>query len=904
VTSSDDDKAVSPAARTLEEGPRSSASGARDDLVGATLGNYCIVARLGEGGMGVVYRAEDTRLRRTVALKVLLDATQSEEKRQRFLREARSAAAVTHPNVAVVYQIDEAGGRIYIAMELVEGENLRESIRRGPLEVAAARELSGQIARGLAAAHAKGIVHRDLKPENVMVTPAGDVKLLDFGIAKSARELASSSEPPLSDPAASFVTTELGHILGTPEYMSPEQAMGDPLDVRSDVFSLGIVLYEMLAGARPFHGSTPGAVMASIARDPSPPLRPLAPGVDPETEAIVLRCLAKAPRDRFASAGEIVAALSGRTPQRVTPLSRPEVQPMTRGEGAPHDRRWKTGSVAAAWAAVALAIGVGAWLARSGGHGQGVPPVPARTLPAPSAAAPVLRFTDVPPPASSSPEALKAYEEGMRAQHDGVNMSYVSFERALTLDPTLAAAALRLTEMYVGARQLGAARPYYRRLLDHMDRLSVRDRAIAAAVEPAVLTDPPDWMEAARRLHALSDSAPGDLGVLLLAGRVSQAAGDGARARADLEAATRADPEFGVAFGALVHLARDERRDDDVRTLAERCLAAVPRATDCVASLADAAAAAGQCDVVLAQGRRFIAASPDDRWGYTYLASALAALGEPWDSVQDATAQANLHQTGNAQTRQAIALQRLASVAALRGDFVACEVNEDGIENQGLLSAYDYFDPRQAVTEGRVDLAIERGDPPRAAQVAVDYLRRRSAYRPPELSADLVPMLLDVERAAGTITAQSEHDQMETWRRGWSDHFQGHLPAQAWVVGDAQVVRTRDEAVAALAVRPPLDQLASGFHIDVVGRVSALAGRSDEAAQLLSRAASDCMVLDHPFATVRANLRLGEIYEQTGDRTSACARYAKVLERWGDAKPRSVTADEARAHATKLGCGP
>lgn len=141
-------------------------------------------------------------------------------------------------------------------------------------------------------------------------------------------------------------------------------------------------------------------------------------------------------------------------------------------------------------------------------------------------------------------------------------------------------------------------------------------------------------------------------------------------------------------------------------------------------------------------------------------------------------------------------------------------------------------------------------------------------------------------------------------RSDWRQRFHGDLPPQAWVVGDARVARTRDEAVAALAVRPPLEQLPSGFQLDVVGRVSALAGRSDEALQMLSRAAGDCMVLDHPFETVRANLELGELYEQAGDTASACARYARVLERWGNAKPRSVTADEARAHATKLGCGP
>ena len=203
--------------------------------------------------MGVVYRAEDETLRRTVALKLLSDTGGDEETRQRFLREARSAAAITHPNVATVYQVGEADGRPYIAMELVEGESLRTRLGRGRLDVAAARELATQMARGLAAAHGKGIVHRDLKPENVMITPEGVVKLLDFGLAKPATErvISGTTDVGLAK-TETLVTSDAGRVMGTAEYMSPEQAVGEPLDVRSDVFSFGVVLYEMLAGSRPF----------------------------------------------------------------------------------------------------------------------------------------------------------------------------------------------------------------------------------------------------------------------------------------------------------------------------------------------------------------------------------------------------------------------------------------------------------------------------------------------------------------------------------------------------------------------------------------------------------------------------------------------------------------------------
>jgi serine/threonine protein kinase len=315
---SNDDKPVSPHAQTV--------TAAADPLVGTTLGHYRIVGRLGQGGMGVVYRAEDEKLRRPVALKVLPDTSGNEERRQRFLREARSAAAITHPNVAVVYQVDEADGRIYIAMELVEGENLRARLERGRFDPQTARDLAVQIAHGLAAAHDKGIVHRDLKPENVMIAPVGVVKLLDFGLAKVGvdRPASGKTEAALAR-TETVVTSDEGRVMGTPEYMSPEQALGEPLDVRSDVFSLGIVMYEMFAGTRPFGGTTTGAILVAIARDVAPPLREKVPEVDEATEAVVMRCLEKAPSGRYANAGELSAALSGWPSAKMTPESRPAV---------------------------------------------------------------------------------------------------------------------------------------------------------------------------------------------------------------------------------------------------------------------------------------------------------------------------------------------------------------------------------------------------------------------------------------------------------------------------------------------------------------------------------------------------------------------------------------------------
>jgi serine/threonine protein kinase len=281
-----------------------------DLLAGQKLAHFRIEAKLGEGGMGVVYRATDEKLRRPVALKVLPeDFARDDERRRRFLREARSAAAVTHANIATVYEVGEVDGRIYIAMELVEGESLRQRLGRGPLEVGEAVRIARDVARGLARAHEKGIVHRDLKPDNVIVATEGEVKVLDFGLAKmTAQEGEQASATALEQQETASQVTQEGRMLGTPAYMSPEQALGRPVDARTDVFALGVCLYEMLAGKRPFGGNAQELLVA-ITRDEPEPLARHNPRVPAALEALVARSLAKDPARRYASAREVVREL-------------------------------------------------------------------------------------------------------------------------------------------------------------------------------------------------------------------------------------------------------------------------------------------------------------------------------------------------------------------------------------------------------------------------------------------------------------------------------------------------------------------------------------------------------------------------------------------------------------------
>ena len=238
---------------------------------GSRLGSYEIQALLGSGGMGEVYRAQDPRLRRTVALKVLnAEFAADPERRARFEREAQSVAALNHPNIVTIYSVEEAGGVLFLTMELVEGQPLSDLIVKGGLPLGRILPLVIPLADAVSAAHQKGITHRDLKPANVMVTADGRVKVLDFGLAKLM-------EPSPVAPSASGLPTTLetgeGRIVGTMAYMSPEQAEGRSVDQRSDIFSLGVILFELATGERPFRGDTSVSLLSSIIKDtptPSP----------------------------------------------------------------------------------------------------------------------------------------------------------------------------------------------------------------------------------------------------------------------------------------------------------------------------------------------------------------------------------------------------------------------------------------------------------------------------------------------------------------------------------------------------------------------------------------------------------------------------------------------------------
>ncbi len=272
---------------------------------GSRLGPYEILAPLGAGGMGEVYRARDSRLNRDVAIKVLPEKLAGDTVAlARFEREAKAVAALSHPNILGIYDLGQDGGATYAVMELLTGETLRQQLEEGPLPQRKALEYALQVAQGLAAAHEKAIVHRDLKPENLFLTSDGRLKILDFGLAKVA-----GAEPENTRSPTAAAATEPGTVMGTVGYMSPEQVRGRPVDQRSDIFSLGAILYEMLSGERAFRGDSAAETMAAIAQKDPPHLAEPSGRFPPSVERILRHCLEKRPEDRFDTAHDLAFAI-------------------------------------------------------------------------------------------------------------------------------------------------------------------------------------------------------------------------------------------------------------------------------------------------------------------------------------------------------------------------------------------------------------------------------------------------------------------------------------------------------------------------------------------------------------------------------------------------------------------
>jgi tetratricopeptide (TPR) repeat protein len=475
---------------------------------GARVLHYDLIRRLGAGGMGEVFLAEDTVLHRRVAIKFLLGPA-SDQGRARLLQEARAAAALEHSNICGIYEIasDPAAGD-FIVMQYVEGEPLSSQIARGPLPASRAIAIATQIAEALAAAHGRGLIHRDLKPQNVIVTPGGSVKLLDFGLAKQLAATPAAAEAPTAS-----ALTRPGASPGTPGYMAPEQVRAAHVDARADLFALGCVFYECLTGRRAFAGSTAADIAADVLHTDPPPPSTIAPGLAAALDALCARLLAKPVDARFQSAGDVLDALR-RIGEGTTTLEAPAPAGIRRRPVAA--ARLAAVAVLAAIVIGVVIIGVVIWL------GSRRPAIPA--------------------------DVARLYDDGVEAIRDGQYVVARSLlTDAVTRFPAFPDAYSRLAEAHSELDEESHAKTALLRvdeLVGDLGDLPREERLRVEAIRSFVLRQ---YDDAVARYRELADARPDDPGRWIDVGRAEEAAGRPAVAVANFEKAVGLDTDYAAA---------------------------------------------------------------------------------------------------------------------------------------------------------------------------------------------------------------------------------------------------------------------------------------------------------------------------------------------------------------------
>lgn len=488
-------------------------------MIHRTVGHYEILGQLGAGGMGVVHLARDSRLNRKVALKVLPDElASSPEARQRLTREAQSASALNSPNIVTIFEIGSDGGSDFIAMEYIQGETLTEVLRRGMSGIETSVAYAVQISSALAAAHREGIVHRDIKPGNVMVTQDGLIKVLDFGLAKPATGGGAGSN---QAETATTPLTQMGVAVGTLSYMSPEQALGESVDARTDVFSFGIVLYEMFTGRVPFSGATPGETFRRLQLEDPPRPSTLRAGVPAELDGIILKALAKSREDRYPSCIELesdLRLLQSGSKSNFSFGQFPDSPASAIGPALV--RKFKSRK--------ALQIGFGVLAAAAMAVWQ---PWQAR-------------------PHEPSPPAQRWFDQGTAAIRDGTyHTASLALERAISSDPQFSLAHIRLAEAYFELDALDRAKEELLRAVpsDSGAGLSSLEELHLQAVR---LTLTADFEGAAQKYAEIRDAVPAveKPSALVDYGRALELAGNLKGAMAAYEEASRLQSQYPAAF--------------------------------------------------------------------------------------------------------------------------------------------------------------------------------------------------------------------------------------------------------------------------------------------------------------------------------------------------------------------
>jgi serine/threonine-protein kinase len=852
--------------------------------VGAVFADrYTIAALLGEGGMGSVYRAYDAKLDRYVALKIVraVHASGSEgsttNARSRLIREARTAAGVMHPNAVAIYDVGEFEGTAYIAMELIEGRTMRSYIGDATIPLETRLLWLRDIARALSAAHQRGVVHRDVKPENVMIGRDGVVKMLDFGIARRTDVAVEALAP--TQRAIESVVTGSASIVGTPFYMSPEQIHGGTVDARADEFAWGVTAHELLTGELPWgRERNPLSAIADMFSTPPRRVRDTVPDVPEPVQAAILRALARSPSGRFETMSDLLVSAFG-----VDSRMMASMRPIPSARAPRMSARLRTlvyGGVAAATIAVVTIAG------RVAVHSR----VPATATDVRPDASKAMSITDWPLPASDHPDALEAYADALR-QLRGSNQGAAerALSKAVERDPTLAAAHLR--RIGVTIESLNDPAPSYRAAISLRTRLSKRDADMLEAYAPLIEVDPPDYEQCARRFDLLEAKYPSDAEIADTHARAEFVRSEGTAAKQAADHALALDPEYA---DALSQRGRAEVMLGDfaaARADADDCFARFG-SVDCLTERVAIAQYTGESEL-LPLARKLQMVAPDSQRAAWAVVSALFQRDAGVGALRAAIAPA----------LDAMPPARRAStdakMAILAGDFVEArkhfdEWRKDAPPLLAKQARLAWFQVTLDEEMGETELAL------RDAQAFVDAMPAFARARMVSVSDPIIP-ILRVLRDHGKM-AEEEYDRQRSAFIARAQAGKDGRPL-VWILAYAEAARTPEEAAEALSVLPsygiPVFEAYGGA---ALGHVRALAGDWQGARDDLERAAHAAAFLENPYGPFRAMLELGRVLERAGDAAGACAQYKKILLNWGAAKPRSMTASQARERVRALGC--
>ncbi|WP_394842010.1 protein kinase [Pendulispora brunnea] len=841
---------------------------------------YRLELRIATGGMGELFRAFDVRLQRRVALKMLRRDRYASEPAERILREARAAAALSHPNVVAIHDVGERDCIPFIAMEYVQGKVLRDLIGAPEPPIETRIRWMTDVARALEAAHEKGLVHRDIKPENIMIGDDGVVKVLDFGIAHHR------TNPPEGD-LESFdvadVSETSSRLAGTPGYMAPEQIRGEIVDARADQFAWGVTAYELLGGKLPWvTGPRAVSIMAAaLAMDP-----PLLTGVPSPVARTIQRALAKNADERHPSMAALVSAMDD---------SPGELSLRARARAIPRPA-WVAGLV--------MAIVASMVVSRAMVHPREAPAAPvASGTPASASAAPVT-LAALPLSSSCRREVEAPFREGLRAAREATSeLAFRAFQKANAIDPACPEVELQLAVTWHNlGYSIGLEREQYHRAVSLRDGLGPRDRALLDALGPLVATEPADRAEAARRFDDAVARFPLDAQLLELAGGALLASSDRPSLERALELGRRAvqsDEAYAGGWELQARALEAMGQFDEAAAAIERCLDHAPGSAACLAHRSRRQRATGQCTEAVATTRRWLANVPTSAAAYLELANALAADGASAESVNMALEQ--FRANGPEDRRDAGYTYYRALLASLTGDFGRAEELTGKLLGQLKNSPMAYEQLHASLT--LVNLMNETGKGAQAAALVDQFVRRKDAWVEGGAGAGpYEPVLLAMLLQHGKIS----REQWGFAADRWESRARATMTArEAWALHWGPASETREVALDAWSRRPAevAPSSADGGQLAEMyeGRLALMAGQSAEAIRLLESATRSCDCLERPFTTTLSHLWLGQAKEQSGDAAGACAAYRVVLTRWGTS-PRSVTASEAKKRHVALGC--